>query len=90
MHLRRYRKETVMDARRAVREALDPDAFVLSASPVPDRELGGWFGARAVAVIAASDAAPPVSVQRHVPPVVCSASDPVAAIAARLRMAGMD
>jgi hypothetical protein len=61
-----------MDALRAVRGELGPDALVPSTGPVPVR---GWLGAREVDVTAASEG-PAVSVQRHAAPVVRSAPDP--------------
>jgi flagellar biosynthesis protein FlhF len=90
MHLKRYRRESVKEALRAVREDLGPDAFVLSTRVVPVRGVRGWFGARLVEVTAAADR-PPVSEERHLAAARSAragrASD---SIAARLEAAGLD
>jgi flagellar biosynthesis protein FlhF len=58
MHLKRYRRETVQEALRAVREDLGPDALVLSTRTVPVRGLRGIFGARAIELTAAAERQP--------------------------------
>jgi flagellar biosynthesis protein FlhF len=55
MHLKRFRQETVKDALRAVREALGPDALILSTRVVAAPGVRGWFGRRMVEVTAASE-----------------------------------
>jgi flagellar biosynthesis protein FlhF len=106
MHLKRYRRETVQEALRAVREDLGPDALVLSTRVVPARGVRGLFGGQAVEVTAAAER-PPVSETR--PPaaadsrasralsalrvVAARAENPERAageIAARLRAVGFD
>jgi flagellar biosynthesis protein FlhF len=52
MHLKHYRKTTVHEALRAVREELGPDALVMSTALVPTRGWRGWLGAREVQVTA--------------------------------------
>jgi flagellar biosynthesis protein FlhF len=64
MHLKRYRRETVKDALRAVREDLGPEALILSTRPVAAPGVRGWFGGRAVEVTAAAER-PAVSTVRH-------------------------
>ncbi len=90
MHLKRYRRETVKDALRAVREDLGPNALILSTRMVAAAGVRGWFGGRVVEVTAAAER-PSVSVDRHVdePPVRKSdrATDEVTA---RLQAAGLD
>jgi flagellar biosynthesis protein FlhF len=65
MHLKRYRRETVQEALRAVREDLGPDALVLSTRIVPASGVRGWWGARQVEITAATDRSP-LSDDRHV------------------------
>jgi flagellar biosynthesis protein FlhF len=55
MHLKRYRRETVKEALRAVREDLGPDALVLSTRMVAAAGVRGWFGGRVVEVTAAAE-----------------------------------
>lgn len=64
MHLKRYKRHTVQEALRAVREDLGPQALVLSTRLVPAPGVRGWFGARAVEVTAAADRLP-MSDDRH-------------------------
>lgn len=64
MHLKRYRRETIKEALRAVREELGPDALVLSTRVVAAPGIRGWFGGRAVEVTAAAER-PAVSEDRH-------------------------
>ena len=106
MHLKRYRRETVKDALRAVREELGPDALVLSTRVVAAPGMKGWFGARVVEVTAAAER-PTVSGEerrqgvpgdrdRQVasePPVARQRADAARAadeITARLQAAGLD
>lgn len=55
MYLRRYRRKTLEDALRAVREDLGPDALVLSTRVVRARGLRGWIGGHAVDIMAAAE-----------------------------------
>jgi len=55
MHLKRYRRETVKEALRAVREDLGPGALVLSTRYIAGPGVRGWFGARVVEVTAAAE-----------------------------------
>src|SRR5919197_10627 len=96
MDLKRYQRETVQEALRAVREDLGPDALVLSTRMVSAGGLRGWFGRRVVEVTAAADR-PGVSERRH--PAGAEAADerPVSReeravheIAARLQASGLD
>jgi flagellar biosynthesis protein FlhF len=93
MHLKRYKRETVQDALRAVREELGPTALVLSTRVVPAAGVRGWFGRRMVEVTAAADRED-VSEDRQ--PSGQPAGEPnaerraVNAIAARLEAAGLD
>jgi flagellar biosynthesis protein FlhF len=105
MLLKRYRRETVQEALRAVRDELGPDALVLSTRMVAARGVKGLFGGQMVEITAAAER-PPVSENR--PPQADSrtaralsalrvvrerAGDPERAageIAARLRAAGFD
>lgn len=64
MHLQRYKRKTVQEALRAVREDLGPQALVLSTRLVPAPGVRGWLGARAVEVTAAADRLP-MSDDRH-------------------------
>jgi flagellar biosynthesis protein FlhF len=52
MHLKRYRKATVREALRAVRDELGPDALVLSTELIASGGWRGWLGAREVQVTA--------------------------------------
>jgi flagellar biosynthesis protein FlhF len=95
VHLKRFRRETVKEALRAVREELGPDALVLSTRVVAAPGVKGWFGRRVVEVTAAAER-PAVSEDRHVasePPVVRQRADAARAadeITARLQAAGLD
>jgi flagellar biosynthesis protein FlhF len=102
MHLKRFRRETVKEALRAVREELGPDALVLSTRVVAAPGVKGWFGSRVVEVTAATER-PTVSEDRHTvaePTARRGADAPAAAvakagragdeIAARLEAAGLD
>jgi flagellar biosynthesis protein FlhF len=55
MHLKRYRRETVKEALRAVREDLGPDALVLSTRTVTALGMRGLFGAKEVEITAAAE-----------------------------------
>lgn len=92
MHLRRYRRETVKEAFRAVREELGPDALILSTRMVAAPGIRGWFGARVVEVTAAADR-PPVSDTRQIAPVPFTprrGDHALDEVAARLEASGMD
>ena len=91
MHLKRYQRQTVQDALRAVREDLGPEALVLSTRLVAAPGPRGWFGRQYVEITAAANR-PTVTAERH------SAAEPEAAperrsrdaIAARLEATGLD
>src|SRR5687767_8117421 len=95
MQLKRYRRETVKEALRAVREELGPDALVLSTRVVAAPGMKGWFGARLVEVTAATER-PTVSEDRHPPAAalvkraIADASRATDEITARLQAAGLD
>lgn len=90
MHLKRYRRETVQEALRAVRDDLGPDALVLSTRVVPARGVRGWLGARLVEVTAAAER-PPVSEERHLEAAKAArAARAEDALIARLQAAGFD
>jgi len=96
MHLKRYRRETVQEALRAVREDLGPDALVLSTRTVPMRGLRGILGARAIELTAAADRQP-LSADRqgggsagHVREQGSTARRAIEEITARLRATGLD
>ncbi|HEY6361507.1 MAG TPA: AAA family ATPase [Vicinamibacterales bacterium] len=89
MHLKRYRRETVKQALRAVREDLGPDALVLSTRLVAAQGVRGWFGARVIEVTAAAER-PAMSVDRHVEEPVRKTDRATDEIAARLQAAGLD
>ena len=55
MHLKRYQRQTVQEALRAVRADLGPDALVLSTRLVTTAGPRGWPGKRLVEVTAAAD-----------------------------------
>jgi flagellar biosynthesis protein FlhF len=55
MHVTRYQAQTVKDALRAVRDALGPDALVISTRMVSAPGPAGWFGRRFVEITAAVD-----------------------------------
>src|SRR4051794_8952179 len=55
MHLKRYQKQTVQEALRAVREELGPQALVLSTRMVAAPGARGWFGGRFIEITAAAD-----------------------------------
>ena len=52
MHLKKYRRPTVKDALRAVREELGPAALVLSTELVPVAGVKGWLGRKEVEITA--------------------------------------
>lgn len=90
MHLKRFRSTNVRDGLRAVREALGPNAIVLSTSMVQARGWRGLMGAREVEITAAaereaSEGRRQESVGRHQP-----APPPLSAIAAQLAATGLD
>ena len=96
MHLKRFRRETVKEALRAVREELGPDALVLSTRVVAAPGVKGWFGSRVVEVTAASER-PDVSEDRQAPAETTIKRSPAAdaaragdEITARLQAAGLD
>jgi flagellar biosynthesis protein FlhF len=64
MHLKRYRRATLRDALRAVREELGPDALVLSTREVTATGVRGFIGRRQIEVTAAAER-PMVPDTRH-------------------------
>src|SRR6185503_8989683 len=64
MHLKRYRRENVQEALRAVREDLGPNALVLSTRTVRVAGPRGWMGAHQFEITAAAER-PAVSGGRH-------------------------
>jgi flagellar biosynthesis protein FlhF len=64
MHVKRYRRKSMLDALRAVRADLGPDALILTTREVPLRGPRGWMGAREVEVTAAAEPSR-VSADRH-------------------------
>ena len=55
MHLKRYQRQTVQEALRAVREDLGPEALVLSTRLIAAPGPRGWIGRRLVEVTAAAN-----------------------------------
>src|SRR5438128_7785651 len=92
MHLKRYRRENVQEALRAVREDLGPHALVLSTQVVRAAGVRGLMGHRDFEVTAAVDR-PAVSARRHKEP-AAEATEQInraeAEIVARLEAGGMD
>jgi flagellar biosynthesis protein FlhF len=92
MHLKRYRRPTVKEALRAVREDLGPNALVLSTAMVPALGMRGWLGAREVEVTAAAERLP-VSENRHLDPPQPKAkvdTPQIDEVTARLQATGID
>ena len=90
MHLKRYRRETVKEALRAVREDLGPNALILSTRMVAARGVRGWFGGRVVEVTAAAER-PSMSESRHVDETVATKADrSIDEVVARLQAIGLD
>lgn len=104
MHLKRFRRKTLQDALRAVREDLGPDALVLSTREVMALGVRGWIGRREIEVTAAAERTG-MSAHRHldaadgraagateVPRASHAAANDraIAEIAARLRATGLD
>jgi flagellar biosynthesis protein FlhF len=85
MHLKKYRRPTVKDALRAVREELGPAALVLSTELVPVAGVKGWLGMKEVEITAAAERVP-VSEIRPSGPDDAAARE----IAARLQASGME
>ena len=67
MHLKRYRRATLKDALRAVREELGPDALVLSTREVTATGVRGLIGRREIELTAAAER-PMVPDTRHSDP----------------------
>ncbi len=91
MYLKRYQRQTVQDALRAVREDLGPEALVLSTRLVAAPGPRGWFGGKFVEITAAANR-PTVTDDRHA---AADAEAPIErrsrdAIAARLEATGLD
>jgi flagellar biosynthesis protein FlhF len=90
MHLKRYRRETVKEALRAVREDLGPNALILSTRMVSARGVRGWFGGRVVEVTAAAER-PGMSETRHVDePAAAKVDRSIDEVVARLQAIGLD
>ena len=89
MHLKRYQRQTVQEALRAVREDLGPQALVLSTRLVTAPGPRGWIGGRLVEVTAAVNR-PDVTDDRQVerPERVAKPLSPE--IAAKLEATGLD
>src|SRR5688500_240216 len=101
MHLKRYRRETLQDALRAVREDLGPDAIVLAQRTVPAKGLKRLLWSRSVELTAAAErqsvsddrqaGAKPVSLMERARRVANHDAHRAAGeIAARLRATGLD
>ena len=78
MHLKRYRRPTLKDALRAIREELGPDALVLSTREVTATGVRGMIGRREIEVTAAAE-------RHELPDSRHMASEPVAAAPRRSR-----
>jgi flagellar biosynthesis protein FlhF len=65
MHLKRYQRQTVQDALRAVREDLGPEALVVSTRLVSAPGPRGWFGGQFVEITAAANR-PTMTDDRHI------------------------
>jgi flagellar biosynthesis protein FlhF len=98
MDLKRYRRKTIQDALRAVREDLGPQALVLSTRVVDAGGVRGWLGGSSVEVTAAASRIS-VSDDRHLQapsapaagrPADTAANRGTDAIAARLEAIGLD
>jgi len=96
MHLKRYRRLTLKDALRAVREELGPDALVLSTREVAASGMRGMIGGLEIEVTAAAER-PVVPESRHVDPEPVAVPTPrrsrsdraIDQIAARLEAGGL-
>ena len=91
MHLKRFRAANVRDALRAAREALGPDALVLSTALVPARGVRGLMGIREVEITAvlereSSADRPAASADRHVD----AQKNETSTVAAQLMATGLD
>ena len=91
MHLKRYRRETVKEALRAVREDLGPDALILSTRLVAAAGVRGWFGGRVVEVTAAAERPAMSDVRQPAAEPAPSREDrALDEIVARLQASGLD
>jgi flagellar biosynthesis protein FlhF len=94
MHLKRYQRQTVQDALRAVREDLGPDALVLATRLVAAPGPRGWLGRRVVEVTAAEGRTPVPEVRQPAREMAPSPGDGTRRraqeVVARLRAAGLD
>jgi flagellar biosynthesis protein FlhF len=88
MHLKKYRRPTVKEALRAVREDLGPSALVLSTEVVPAAGVRGWMGAREVEVTAAAERIQVSEIRQGGSQ--ADTSRAAREIAARLQAGGMD
>ena len=96
MHLKRYRRSTLKDALRAVREELGPDALVLSTREVTASGMRGMIGGLEIEVTAAAER-PVVPESRHAEPEPVAVPAPrrsrsdraIDQIAARLEAGGL-
>jgi flagellar biosynthesis protein FlhF len=90
MHLKRYRRENVQEALRAVKEDLGPHALVLSTQVVRAAGVRGLMGHRDFEITAAAER-PSVSAARHPEPAETAKPNRAEAeIVARLEASGMD
>ncbi len=103
MQLKRFRRKTLQEALRAVREELGPDALVLSTRDVMALGVRGWIGYRQVEVTAAAERSGVSEIRhprtgadvewdddRRATGLSPDASRATAEIAARLRATGLD
>jgi flagellar biosynthesis protein FlhF len=95
MHLKRYRRETVKDALRAVREELGPNALVLSTRTVTATGVRGLIGRREIEITAAAERQEVPEARHLTPSRSAKARKPRAEraadeIAARLQASGLD
>ena len=92
MHLKRYQRQTVKEALRAVREDLGPEALVLSTRLVAAPGPRGWIGGRFVEITAAANR-PDETEDRHLEPRTAGAAVARRSgdeMAAKLEATGLD
>lgn len=92
MYLKRYRKPTLIDALRAVREDLGPQALVLSTREVAVRGVGRLIGRREIEVTAAAERSSvpaPRQLDRHAVTLERRRDQAIGEIVARLEAVGL-
>ena len=91
MHLKRYQRQTVKEALRAVREDLGPEALVLSTRLIAAPGPRGWIGGRMVEITAAANRSD-VTGDRHLEPRTggAGANRSGSEVAAKLEATGLD